>query len=310
MSADNIGEVLAEYTRAGVVESQHLGHLILLSSDGSVVFSKGNPDLKIFPRSAIKSIQAAAMVRHGLDLAPELLALVCASHSGAQVHQGGALKILHGAGLQESNLLNVEDKPLGEEERRAWGDKPATRLAMNCSGKHSGMLATCVANGWDLATYLSPDHPLQRAIKSEFETLTGEEITLVTADGCGAPLHLISLAGIARAIRTLTISSDPVHQRVIEACRQYPLMMSGEGRLGVRLMNEIPGFFMKEGAEGVNVASLPDGRTIAFKVMDGALRGFETITRASLRKLGVDVPTVDAPVLGGGKVIGAISATF
>ena len=310
MRGDNIGEVLAEYVRAGVVESQHLGHLIALASDGSVARSFGNPDLKIFPRSAIKTIQAAAMVRHCLQLDPRLLALVCASHSGAQIHQDGALEILRGAGLTESDLRNVEDRPLGDAERRAWGEKAPTRLAMNCSGKHAGMLATCVANGWDRESYLDPAHPLQVAIKKEFEDLAGEKIELTTADGCGAPLFLLSLAGVARAIRGLTISTDPVHQEVITACRSNPVMMSGEGRLVARLMVEVDGFFMKEGAEGVNVASMPDGRTIAFKVMDGSTRAHEPITRAAMRALGIDVAMVEPPVLGGGQVIGAIRATF
>ena len=250
------------------------------------------------------------MVRHGLKLDPDLLSLVCASHSGAQIHQDGALKILSGAGLSESDLGNIEDRPLGENERRAWGDKAPTRVAMNCSGKHAGMLATCVANNWDLKSYLSPEHPLQRAIKAEFEALSGESIDVITMDGCGAPLFLLSLRATARAIRALTISTDPVHQEVINACRQFPVMMSGEGRLGARLMKEIPGLFMKEGAEAVNVASMPDGRTIAFKVMDGSPRAFEALTRASLRKLGVMCAEVETPVLGGGQVIGAISATF
>ena len=141
-------EVLAEYIRDGVVESKHFGHLIALDSEGKIFFSKGDPDALVYPRSAIKSIQASAMVRHGLDPQVRLLALVCASHSGAKSHQEGALEILRGAGLTEAALQCVVDKPLGIAERKEWGDKAPTRLAMNCSGKHAGMLATCVANGW------------------------------------------------------------------------------------------------------------------------------------------------------------------
>lgn len=104
-------------------------------------------------------------------------------------------------------------------ERAAWGDKAPTSLAANCSGKHAGMVATCKANGWDLASYKEVAHPLQQAIKNEFEKLSGEAITKVGVDGCGAPLFAISLTGLAKAIRNLMLSNDPVHQEVVSACR-------------------------------------------------------------------------------------------
>ena len=153
MTGDFRGEVLAELTRNGLVESIHTGHLIMLNADGSVYKTKGSVDMPIFPRSSVKCMQASAMVRNGLKLEPRLLALVEASHSGAAMHQEGVLEILASVGLQESDLQCAFDKPLGDAERIAWGEKPATRLAMNCSGKHAGMLATCVANG--LIAYIS-----------------------------------------------------------------------------------------------------------------------------------------------------------
>ncbi len=308
MTNFSAGQTLAEITRSGVVESVHTGHLVILNSDGSVHLTKGDPTQLTYPRSTIKSIQTSAMIRSGLKLEPRLLALVSASHSGAEMHQKGALEILASVGLGERDLQNAKDKPLGETERRAWGSQEPTRLAMNCSGKHAGMLATCVAAGWPTATYLDPAHPLQVAIKKELENLAGEEVALTSADGCGAPLFLISLHGLARAMRAITISTDPIHQSVVQACRDFPEMVAGENRLTTRLMREVPGLFMKEGAEGVEVATLADGRTIVFKVSDGSIRPFETLMVAALAEFGINVEDKTERIYGGSEAIGSIRA--
>ena len=302
-----LGEVLAEVTRSEVVESVHAGHLVLLNADGSILFQKGDPTLDIYSRSSLKSIQASAMVRAGLDIEPRLLALVCASHAGTPMHQQGAQAILAKAGLDEHSLKCVLDRPLDEELRRT---SEPTRLAMNCSGKHAGMLATCMINGWPTDSYLEPTHPLQLAIKAEVENMSGEKVALTSVDGCGAPLFMFSLLGLARAIRTLTISADPVHQSVAQACRDYPEMVSGPGRLATRMMQNIPGLFMKDGAEAINVASLPDGRTLAIKISDGNARSMPAITAAALAHFGIDAHEVPVATLGAGQPIGTIRATF
>jgi len=303
-------DVLAEYVRDGVVESVHRGYLVALNSDGSVNLALGTSEQLIFPRSTIKSIQGAAMVRAGLKLEPRLLALGCSSHSGSEEHLTAVREILSKAQLDESALQCMLDKPLGDAERRAWGDKPATRISMNCSGKHAAMLLTCVTNGWPIENYLDPAHPLQVAIKKELEALAGESITLTSTDGCGAPLFLISVLGLARAIRAITISTDPVHQSVIDASRAYPEMVAGKGRLTTQMIEAVPGLYMKDGAEAVEVASMPDGRTLVFKVSDGSLRPFRVLVHAGLKRLGIDSPYEAENVLGGDRVIGAIRATF
>lgn len=302
-----LGEVLAEVTRSEAVESVHAGHLVLLKADGSILFQKGDPTLNIYSRSSLKSIQASAMVRAGLDIEPRLLALVCASHAGTPMHQQGALAILAKAGLDEHSLKCVLDRPLDEELRRT---SERTRLAMNCSGKHAGMLATCVINGWPTESYLDPNHPLQIAIKAEVEQMSGEKVALTSVDGCGAPLFMFSLLGLARAIRTLTISADPVHQSVVQACRDFPEMVSGPGRLATRMMQNIPGLFMKDGAEAINVASLPDGRTLAIKISDGNQRAISAITAAALAHFGIDAHEKPENTYGGGQPVGIIRATF
>ncbi|CAM8620802.1 AnsA L-asparaginase II [Candidatus Planktophila dulcis] len=302
--------VLAEYVRDGVVESVHRGYLLALNADGSVNLSLGSSEQLIFPRSCVKSIQGAAMVRAGLKLEPRLLALGCSSHSGTAEHLLAVREILSLAHLDESALQCMLDKPLGDEERRAWADKSPTRIAMNCSGKHAAMLLTCVTNDWPIENYLDPAHPLQVAIKSELEALAGESITLTSTDGCGAPLFLLSVTGLARAVRAITISTDPVHVSVLSASRTYPQMVAGKGRLTTQMMEAVSGLYMKDGAEAVEVVSMPDGRTLVFKVSDGSLRPFRVLVHAGLKRLGIDSPYEAENVLGGDRVIGAIRATF
>ena len=303
-------EVLAEYVRDGIVESKHFGHLIALDKDGKQVLTKGDPNAFIYPRSAIKSIQASAMVRKGLVQEVRHLALICASHSGSKAHQDGALEILRGAGLTENALQCIADRPLGTQERKEWGEKEPTRLAMNCSGKHAGMLATCVANNWPIENYLSQDHPLQLAIKEEFENLAGEKISKISVDGCGAPLFLISMQGLANAFYNLAISNDPVHKQVVAACLAFPEMVAGIGRSDTELMKTVPRLFLKIGAEGVQAAFLPDGRTVVFKVSDGSERAHQVILQSAFEKLGAKFEVKHPEVLGGGKVIGEIRAAL
>ncbi len=303
------GEILVEIFRNEIVESVHSGHLLILGADGRERLSLGSTKHAMYPRSAIKAIQASAMVRNGLKLEPNLLALVCSSHAGTSEHMDGALAILKSAGLDESALKNTPDKPLGEKERRAWGNSAPTSLAANCSGKHSGMVATCALNGWDISTYLTPNHELQIAYRKELEQLSGEKVSQVAVDGCGAPLFAISLTGLAKAIHALTVSKDPVHQEVVNACRNFPIMVSGEGRLPTLAMQKVPGLFCKDGAEGVIVLSLQDGQTLVWKISDGSFRGAAQLMAAGLARMGIQVEFEPEFIYGGGQVVGEIRAS-
>ena len=302
--------VLAELVRSGLIESTHSGHLILLAADGSDLLTLGDVEAEIYPRSAIKSLQAAAMVRAGLNLNDEQLALVCASHGGTNRHQEVALEILQSVGLSESELQNTPDAPLDREARIKWGDKPATSLAANCSGKHSGMLATCVVNGWDIKTYRDVDHPLQLAIAREITELIGKSIDRVSIDGCGAPLFSMSTRSIAVAARKMRIDSDPIFARVVSACLKHPEMILAEGAFDTRMMRAVPGLFVKGGAESVMLASLADGSAIAWKISDGSNRVNGPLMKAALAKFGINIEGEAVDVLGGGNVVGSLSATF
>jgi L-asparaginase II len=281
-----------------------------MTADGSDLLALGDVEAEIYPRSAIKSLQAAAMVRAGLNLNDEQLALVCASHGGTNHHQKVALEILQSVGLSESELQNTPDAPLDREARIKWGDKPATSLAANCSGKHSGMLATCVVNGWDIKTYRDADHPLQLAIAREMAELIGKSIDRVSIDGCGAPLFSMSTRSLAVAARKMRINSDPIFARVISACLKHPEMILAEGAFDTRMMKAVPGLFVKGGAESVMLASLADGSAIAWKISDGSNRANGPLMRAALAKFGINIEGEAIDVLGGGKVVGSLSATF
>jgi L-asparaginase II len=309
-------QVVARVVRGGVVESVHRGHLVVLAPDGSVRVRRGDPDGTFFPRSSLKLVQAVAMLRCGLELDGELLALACASHSGEPGHLDGVRRILAGAGLDEADLQNTPDLPLDAEAATAWvaaGHKPSP-LTQNCSGKHSAMLATCVAAGWDRATYRDPDHPLQRTIRATVAELTGDgDPVHVTVDGCGAPLFSCTPAGLARAFaRIATAPAGTPEHRVAAAVRACPWLLGGTGRFPTRLIEAVPGLVAKDGAEGVFAAALPDGGALAVKIADGSPRPLPPVVAALLGTLGVSgVGHVGAvPVLGHGEPVGEVEAVL
>jgi L-asparaginase II len=308
---------LAVTTRSGHDESVHYGAVVGLAPDGSVEFALGDPGAIVFPRSSTKPIQATAMVASGLDVPPHLLALVCASHDGRPEHLRAATDILVRAGLTEHDLKNTADYPLDPDAHeavvRAGGAK--TPLQMNCSGKHSGMLATCVHNGWDRETYLHEDHPLQQRITEMVPELAGEDATYIGIDGCGAPAHALSLVGLARAFRAVAIAPEGVPAaRVAHAMRTHPEMVGGPTRDITLLIQGVPGLFGKDGAEGVFAIAMPDGRAIALKISDGANRARPPVMKFALQQLGIDISNVDArafesPIMGHGSVVGSVRVT-
>jgi L-asparaginase II len=301
--------VLAEVERSGFVESRHRGSVSGLAADGSSAVRLGSPEDPIFPRSANKPMQAVAMVRHGLGLEGELLALASASHSGEDFHVEGVQKILAGAGLAADDLRCPPAWPMDLELARV---REKSRLRMNCSGKHSAMLATCVVNGWPTESYVSPEHPLQRAIRETVAELTGDEIVATGVDGCGAPLFATTLTGLARAFRTLVLAEPGTpERRVADAMRAFPEWTSGTDRDERRLMDAVPGLLVKGGAEGIDAFAHADGRAGAVKIDDGASRARTPVTVATLRALGLGELSEElstAPVHGGESVVGEIRA--
>jgi L-asparaginase II len=310
---------LVTATRDGLVESIHYGSAIALEADGTVAAVAGDPLASFYPRSSLKPLQAVAMVRAGLELPAELLALAAASHSGGAKHRQGALRILEQHGLSVSDFENSRDLPYGAAEREEWlrNGGRSTQLTQNCSGKHAAMAATCVINGWPVKGYLDPTHPLQQLIAGTVTELTGEEPLARSTDGCGTPLFALTLRGMARAFgliaRAAADDDGSAAAAVGLAMQREPEMVAGEGRDVTELMRLLPGAVAKDGFEGVQLVGLPDGSSVAVKISDGGDRARMPATVRLLEALGVDtspiLPIATAPVLGGGHQVGQLQAT-
>ncbi len=306
---------LAVTTRSGRDESLHFGAVVILARDGSIERELGDSSVVIYPRSVNKPIQATTMVSLGLELPPRLLALVCGSHDGRPQHLAAAREILSKVNLTESSLGNTPDLPINAEASefvlREGGVRSA--LQMNCSGKHAGMLATCVHNNWSHDTsYLRVDHPLQQHITETMVDLTGESVAHIGIDGCGAPAHAFSLVGLARAFRSIIMSPENSPAGTVSsAMRAHPEMVGGPTRDVTLLMQGVPGLMAKDGADGVFAAALSDGRAVALKIADGANRATRPVMKAALQSIGVDVGAVDprafaSPILGHGEPVGEV----
>lgn len=305
---------IAVQTRGEKVESVHFGSLVALDAAGEIVVQRGEPSALMYPRSALKPLFAVAMVRAGLALPAEQLALAAASHSGSADHRDTAAKILAEAGVEAAALGNSTDLPYGVAEREAWirEGNGATQLAQNCSGKHAAMLATCVLNGWDTTTYLQHEHPLPTLMREVVEELTGEPITVISTDGCGTEVFALSLIGMARAFSALvTAPVGTAEHEVAAAMRAYPEMVAGEGRDVTELMRAVPGLLAKDGFEGIQFIALDDGSAVALKVSDGSDRARMPAAVPALEALGVNpellIPFNNLSVLGGGHNVGHLA---
>ncbi|MFJ3701634.1 MULTISPECIES: asparaginase [Streptomyces] len=309
--------VLAEVVRSGFTEGRHRGSLVVLAADGSVELALGDPAGPVFPRSSNKPMQAAAILRAGLDLSGERLALAAASHSGEGFHLDLVRTMLSEHGLEPGDLRTPPDLPLDPVEAEAYLAAGRVRepLTMNCSGKHAAMLAVCVRNGWDTATYLDRAHPLQRLVGEVVAEAAGEPVAAIGTDGCGAPLMAIGLVGLARAFRSFVLAEPgSAERRVADAMRAHPEYVAGTRRPDTWLMREVPGTLSKMGAEAVQAVALPDGRALAFKIDDGSTRALGPVLARALELLSVDAPVVSrigrAPLLGGAEEVGSIRAAF
>ncbi|KAA9111104.1 asparaginase [Microbacterium rhizomatis] len=317
---------LAVVERSGFVESRHAGAAIVLHPDGTVATQLGDTSSPILPRSSLKPLQALTCLTAGAPLEGERLALATASHSGTDRHVGVVRDILDSAGLTEEALRCPPAWPGDSDARDELIRErlPPARVRMNCSGKHAAMLLTCVTNGWDAATYLDPQHPLQVQIKELVERLTGEKAVATAIDGCGAPVHTTSLAGLARAIHRIGTASETspfaLHRSagaLVRAVRENPWTIDGPGRADTIVIERL-GVFAKGGAEGVMVMVAPDGTTTALKMLDGSGRAATAVALRLLERAGAlassDVADAMASlplsVSGGGIDVGAIRPAF
>lgn len=303
---------VAVLERAGLVESRHRGIAALVGPDGKVVDHMGSSKRVIYPRSAVKPLQAVAMQRAGLHLSGEQLAISLASHQGTERHTALVSAVLAGAGLTEDALQCPVAWPGNPAARAAATGE--TRLAFNCSGKHAGFLATCVAAGWDTGSYLSAEHPLQQLIRQVLEEYSAEPILLSTVDGCGAPLHTITVEGLARAFGKFAATNLDI----ADAMLANPWAV-GDTRSPDALVMEAGqerGMVAKLGAEAVFAIGLRDGHGVAVKIADGGLRAAPLVAIKLLQRNGLlDADTYDrlaqaltVKSMGGDQVLGELRA--
>ncbi|MCW2541270.1 MAG: L-asparaginase [Frankiales bacterium] len=321
MIALTSGEPLVEVTRGGIVESLHTGHVVVIVADGIVLAEQGQPRQPVFARSALKPVQAVGLLRSGVELSASELALAASSHSGSNQHLNLIQAELTAAGLTEQDLECPPALPLGPAEQRDYlaAGRTERRLAMNCSGQHTAMLRACLHNNWPVSGYLDPAHPLQQLLAATASELADEPISAIGVDGCGAPTFAISLIGLARAFSRIgrarhqgADAQSPAEHRVATAMREFPQLVGGTGRRNTVLMSTVAGAIVKDGAEGVYAAALPDGGALALKIDDGSSRAADVAIVAALRRLGVpDASLAELeriPVFTGAREVGEIRA--
>lgn len=295
--------LLTEVRRSGITESVHRGTVVVAGSDARLQCGVGNPAMVTFFRSAAKPIQAVPIITSGaadhFGLSSEELAIVVASHSGADQHTKAVSGILDKIGAKEEDLRCGVHMPMDPDAARELvrtGKKPE-QLHHNCSGKHAGMLALCRFRGYPLEGYYKPQHPVQAEILQSLSTFTGipPERILVGVDGCGVPVFAIPLANMAVGYARLCDPSwgDPQTRaaagRIVNAMTQYPVLVGGQGRLDTLLMEVAGGrLISKSGAEGIQCIGLPSrGLGIACKIDDGSSRPVGVIVLEVLKQLGV-----------------------
>jgi L-asparaginase II len=312
-----VNPVLVEVWRSGFLESVHRGSLVVLDASGAVRFAAGAVDRPMLPRSSNKPVQATALLAAGwTPRSGEELAIGAGSHNGEDGHRELTAAMLAAAGLGPDDLGCPPAMPIHDPTFAAWlaAGRAPERLAMNCSGKHAAMLSACVAAGWPTSGYLDPAHPLQQAIETRLAEASGEPVTAVVVDGCGAPQHALSPTGLARGVLGLVqADEDSAERSVADAMRAHAWFVAGTGREDTELMRAVPGLLMKGGADGVHVAALPGRGAVALKLDDGGDRGRTPALCAALLQLGVPAddlaPWLLTPVSGGDRMVGEIRAS-
>lgn len=285
--------VLIILTRGSLVESFHRGSLCIVGGEGEPILTLGDVTSPVYPRSAIKVLQALPLVESGaadaFGMNDRELALTCASHNGEVLHAETASAMLAKLGLSKSDLVCGNQWPMYEAAARelaAKGESP-TALHNNCSGKHAGMLTLAAHLKASVQGYEHVDHPVQQQVRQAIEDMTGEAASpeLCGIDGCSLPTWAMPLQGLAGAFARLATLSGlaPARaaacKRLIHACTSEPQMVEGTGRFGTGVMRALgAAAFVKGGAEGVYCAAFPEqGVGMALKMDDGARRGAEAV---------------------------------
>jgi L-asparaginase II len=312
---------LVEVLRGGSVESSHRGALAVLDAGGALRLALGDIDRPIFPRSAVKVLQALPLVASGAadrwGLADAELALACASHGGEAVHARTAAAMLAKAGLDIGALECGSHWPYfdGAVKAMAAAGLAPSALHNNCSGKHAGFvcLGCALSDGRDSAAfvrgYVAPDHPVMREVTAALQATTGWDLARTPrgTDGCSIPTYAIPLRHLALAFARVGsgsgLSADHARAaaRLRAAVAAAPFMVAGSGRLDTRVMERFGArVFCKVGAEGVYCAALPElGLGLAIKMDDGNTARASEVVLAALIGTLLPLDTADADFLHG-----------
>jgi len=308
---------------SGLEESVHRGDVAVVDSAGALIAYAGDPDRRLNARSSMKLLQASVSLSlAGLEFSDREVAVMCASHNAEPVHLEAVRSILARAGVPEDALQCPAMRPWDDETR----DVAPTPLRINsdCSGKHAGMLAACLAQGWDLATYRDPAHPLQKAVLRAVLSATSLGSVHVGVDGCGVPVHGLPLRSMATIYARLGSPEplgelEPHARRAAGAMRAEPYLVAGRNRVDTAVMEAAEGVIVKAGAEGVMCAAVVDRSLgVAVKVRDGSARASGVALIHTLRAvdalddeaLSVVARFARPPVLGGGEPVGEIVPDF
>jgi L-asparaginase II len=322
--------VLVEVLRGALVESRHCGAIAVADAAGKAVLALGDVERLVYPRSAVKAMQALPLIETGAadryGLGPEELALACSSHSGEPGHVATAAGMLKLAGLDADALKCGAHWPIHQPSAHALAREGGTAGAIhnNCSGKHAGFLCTACALDADRARYVEPDHPVQRLVKDTFESLTGAVLSqdVCAIDGCSVPTWAMPLTALAKGFARfgtgtgMTADRAKAAARLRAACAAHPWHVAGSGRFCTEIMRKLgERAFVKTGAEGVYCAALPgQGLGIAVKCDDGAGRAAEVMLAAMLVRFlpsGTDLESFVHPTLRNwnGIVVGGLRPT-
>jgi L-asparaginase II len=284
--------VLVEVLRGSMVESRHRGAVAVVDADGATVLAVGDVTVPVFPRSAVKALQALPLVESGAadryGFGAEELALACSSHSGEEGHLAVVSRMLAKASLDASVLSCGAHWPMNQLAAFALARTGApSALHNNCSGKHAGFLCFACAQGIDPTGYWQPDHPVQQSVRGVLEDLTGAVLSADRRgiDGCSVPTWVIPLNNLAHAFAKFGSGHGLARERAAAAarlraaCAQKPWHVAGTGRFCTEIMTLFGArVFLKAGAEGVYCGALPEqGLGIAIKCDDGAGRASEAL---------------------------------
>jgi len=294
--------VMVEVTRSGMVESRHYGMAAVAAADGRLVAAWGDVELPVYARSALKPIQALALVESGaadgLEVSPAELALACGSHGGEPEHVAAVTAWLARIGCAEDDLVCgghlPGHAPSAAALLRAGGS--VRPVHDNCSGKHAGFLTVARHLGHPTQGYARPEHPVQQRVLGIVEQITGLDLahTALGIDGCGVPAPALPLGNLAYAMArfgrpdALPEGRAAAAVRLRQAMAAHPFMVAGSGRFVTEALRVLgPSVCLKSGAEGVFVGALAEpGLGFALKIVDGAGRAAEVATLRLLDRLG------------------------